>query len=441
MSRSLPTSFATARTAALAAISDVFSQSRDLQSALHYRLQSTPLKKQDVALCTELVYGFFRHFGRIDFILSKFLVRPSRLPPNCLHILRLATYERLFLDRVPDYATRSWAVTLIGKRFTKGLSSLASAYLTFLQNHTDDLTLPDFFRRHTNSLSQFSSAYYSLPSWIVELWFSAYGEEHALRLFAAQLNPALIGLRINPKRSGVAELIHRIVDSPDVQRSGQWGLAGSKEVLRRLFHDMEALLGQGLVSRQSLASQHILHALDIFQCKGLVWDVCAGRGGKTCLILEQSDFPVFASDINFWRLNALRAELRRLGIDDIPVISARADQALPWKECPSCILIDAPCSGLGVLSRRPDLKWKRLPKDLPSLTTLQRAMIRTAATQISSGGRIIYITCTLNPAENENQIADILDDPGLKLRCLNVFDGSRDFALGEFFWGAVLEKK
>lgn len=440
MSRSFPSSFGTARTAALSVISAVLLQARDLQAALHYRLQSIPLKKQDVALCTELVYGFFRHKGRIDFILSKFLAKPLRLPQDCLHILRLATYERLFLDRIPDYATRSWAVTLIGKRFSKGLSSLATAYLTFLQKHRADLQHLEFFQEHTSSLPQFVSVYYSLPPWIVELWFSAYGEEHAIHLAAAQLNPAMTGLRINPKHPGAAELIQRLADAPDAQRSGQWGLAGGKESVRQLFPDMEALLAQGLVSRQSLASQQILHALGIFQCNGLVWDVCAGRGGKTCFILEQSDLSVHASDINFRRLNGLRAELRRLGLDDIPVISARADLALPWKERPSCILIDAPCSGLGVLSRRPDLKWKRLPEDLPSLTSLQGGMLRSAATHLSSGGRIIYITCTLNPAENENQIAAILDNPGLELQCLNIFDGSRDFTLGEFFWGAVLEK-
>ncbi len=441
MSRSAPIFVDTARTAALAVVSTVILQARDLQAALHHRQQSSHLKKQDAALCTELVYGLFRHKGRIDFILSHFLAKPSKLPPDCLHILRLATYERLFLDRIPDYATRSWAVTLIRKRFNKGLSSLASAYLTFLQKHTADLQHPEFFQRHTNSLLQFVSAFYSLPPWIVALWFSAYGEEHAIQLATTQLVPAPTGLRINPKHPHAAEMIRRLANAPDVQRSGQWGVTGRKESLRHMFPDMDALLAQGLLSRQSLASQQVLHALDIFQSNGPVWDVCAGRGGKTCLILEQSDLPVRASDIHFRRLNALRTELRRLGLDDIPVITARADQAFPWKERPSCILIDAPCSGLGVLSRRPDVKWKRLPEDLTSLTTLQQAMLRTAGKHLSSGGRIIYITCTMNPAENEKQIAAVLEDPDRKFRCLNIFDGSRESRLGEFFWGAVLEKR
>jgi 16S rRNA (cytosine967-C5)-methyltransferase len=157
-------------------------------------------------------------------------------------------------------------------------------------------------------------------------------------------------------------------------------------------------------------------------------------------LLERGHTLVRASDRNLSRLSALSTETKRLRLFPIPAVQARADVPLPWKETPRTILLDVPCSGLGVLSRNPDSKWKRRCEDLPGLTKLQERMLLQAAHALPSGGRLVYITCTLNPDENETQMEKLLlSSAGLVLK--KRYSGEDCAGLREFFWGAVIGKK
>lgn len=429
-----------ARLTALTVIGDTLTRGHDLQAALNFRLQNDNLSSSDTALCTELAYGYLRNKGRIEFILSLFLDNPSKLPAYFRLILGLSTYERLFLDRVPTYATQSWTIALVRNKFSNGLASLTRAYLGYVDSHRTELQNRKFYQQHSPSLRQFYASFYSLPSWIVDLWLSAYGEKEFLHFAEAQLVPAQTGVRLNPRHARYDELMKRMEDVKHLQRLDHLGAAGTRELLRVAFPDMDALLAHGRLSRQSLAVQEIFNALQVDESVGPIWDVCAGRGGKTCSLLERTDQAVYASDTHLKRLRALRMELRRLGLNEIPVALARADMELPWKIRPRTILLDAPCSGFGVLARRPDVKWKRTPRDIEALKSLQRNMLRTAAASLPSGGQIVYITCTMNPAENEEQAFPQDDDLLSRFECISLFDGRKDSNLREFFWGAVLAK-
>ena len=168
-----------------------------------------------------------------------------------------------------------------------------------------------------------------------------------------------------------------------------------------------------------------------------VLDACAGRGGKTYLLSELGK-AVWASDINVFRLRQLKAEGKRLGFD-LPVFRAQGQGPWPLKESPRTVLLDAPCSGLGVLSRRPDIKWKRTAADCAGLVKLQREILEAAAGLLPSGGCLAYVTCTLNPEENEGQIARFTRDHP-EFTCLRQTQSDPAEGLGEFFYGAVLRK-
>lgn len=429
-----------ARDAALSVLRDVLRYGMDVQAALDNHLQSVSLSPRDKSLATELTYGYLRHKGRIDFILRSFLTKPDKLPALCFFSLGLATYERLFLDRIPEYASRSWVTRHVRSEWGSSLARVATAYMSTLADHLPDLVKEDFYRQGNCPLEEFLARYHSLPLWIVAMWMRSYGEETAMALCRAQLQPAPLGLRVNASHPGADELTRFLAATPALLRSGVWGIACERDQARRIFPHLDALLSQGRLSRQSLAAQHVLNVLRLDQTQGPIWDVCAGRGGKTCYFLERTSEAVRASDTHWERLRGLRREIRRLGLRDIPVVRARADRSLPWREKPGCIVIDAPCSGLGVLARRPDIKWKRTPRDLPALRTLQHDMLRSAVTALRPSGRLAYITCTLNPRENEQQVDRLLlDHP--ELNVLDLYRGELDFRFGEFFWAALLEKK
>jgi len=429
-----------ARDAALLVLRDVLRYTMDVQAALDNYFRSVSLCSRDKALVAELTYGYLRYKGRIDFVLRTFLAKPDKLPPLCLSALGLATYERLFLDRTPEYATRSWVTRHVRRKWGAALARLATAYMTTVANHLPDLHDEDFYRREARSLEEFLIRYHALPPWIVALWMKSYGEDAAIALCRAQLHPAPLGLRINASHPDAFELVQSLSDNPALFRSGPWGVACERDQAKRIFPHLDVLLLQGRLSRQSLAAQHVLDALGLDHAQGPIWDVCAGRGGKTCYFLERTSEAVRASDTHLARLQGLRQEINRLGLRDIPVVLARADQNLPWREKAGCIVIDAPCSGLGVLARRPDIKWKRTPRDLPALLALQRNMLRSAVTALRPSGRLAYFTCTLNPAENEQQIDACLSDHP-ELRVLKLYRGEQDFRFGEFFWAALLERR
>ncbi len=201
--------------------------------------------------------------------------------------------------------------------------------------------------------------------------------------------------------------------------------------------DLGAALAEGRLSRQSAAAQLVLARLGLDGWPEPVVDACAGRGGKT-LALAEAGKKVFAGDMLAAKLSGLAREACRLGLPPIAAFRASATR-MPLGRAPGTILLDAPCSGLGVLSRRPDAKWRRRPEDLAGLVRLQRAMLEAAYANLAPGGRLVYVTCTTNPAENE-QAVDRLGNRHRDLVLETEVPAAPDAALGEAFYGAVLKK-
>ena len=428
------------RQIALFTLQEVLLRDQDIQSALDVRLRSPGLDPRDASLATELAYGVLRHKGRLEFILSRLLHKPRRLPPACVPAFCMAAYERLFLDRIPEYATRTWLAAHVRKAWGAGIAGVATAFVTRVSGMHQDLHDPTFYRHYTASTEEFVSAYYSLPAWIVALWIASYGLENTELFAGAQLQPSLLGLRINPRHPESSDFLERMPAHESLLQSGTWAVACAREHTGVIFPNLDSDLRRGLVSRQSPAGIRVLDALGMETAPGPVWDVCSGYGGKTCYLLERAETPVRASDVNHRRLKGLIGQTLRLGLRRPAVAVAGASQPLPWREKPGTILVDAPCTGLGVLSRRPDSKWRRKPSDVRMLVQLQHAILRNAALHLQSGARLAYITCTLNPAENEQRIDQLLlEDPGL--RRIRGCDWGYTLGLREFFWAAVVERR
>lgn len=402
---------------------------QDLQAAVDDVLSSVP-PGPDKGLATELAYGYLRMRGRIDFLLSQLLKNPVQTSPIMKRILGVAMYELLFLSRIPDYATLDWAVSLVRDRLDQTMGKVANGVLRNLLRLGLSVRFEDYYQTKTAGHDQFLSAWYSCPRWLASMWLNSYGKERTRAFLQGTISAPPLGVRINRTHAQAETLRENL--QPLKQDSLNWGFA-----LTQWPEFLHEAVAEGAATRQSLAAQKIMDTLGVDHWPSPVLDACAGRGGKTYLLSELGK-NVWASDVNVFRLRQLKAEGARLGFD-IPAFRSQGQGPYPLRQTPRTIFLDVPCSGLGVLSRRPDIKWKRTAADCAGLVKLQREILHAAAALLPPGGCLAYVTCTLNPEENEQQIEGFTrDHPGFA--CLRQSQSDPAEGLGEFFYGAVLRK-
>lgn len=410
-----------ARRVALEALFRCLMNKQDVQAALDTALSSGSMDPRDVGLGTELTYGYLRMKGRLEYVLSRFLQDPGRLSPKMRLAMGVAAYEIIFLDKVPAYASVDWAVEFSKTKPGSRMSGLFNAVLRRVAELGDEAHNPDFYRKDA-SKPEFLKRWYSCPQWLVDMWWRTYGEEKTLQYLEAQLSPPAVGLNLygHPDADEIFTELAGLPEVMDIE-----GMSFALPAGTSFEEEPEPPL-----ARQSFAARQAIEALDPESWTEPIWDACAGRGGKTRILLEKG-LEVFASDPHTGRLSALKEAL-----PEVHTFEANAATATPPRK-PGTILLDLPCSGLGVLSRRPDTKWKRKTKDLDDLAKLQDEILKNAAEQVDPGGKIVIITCTLNPDENEGLIARFLaEHPEASL--VREWTTPANSGLGEFFYGAVL---
>lgn len=448
------------RAAALRALDMVLGGNLPSQAALDTILRDARLPPSDAALCTELVYGVLRQKLWLERALGRFLKRPEKLPAECLLVLTLAAYELAFLDRVPGYATVNWAVSRVRNRFGSGLAGVANASLRAFQREQDTVHQPEprpECRLDEAKAVSCRAISYSLPAWILERWRRAYGPEAAAAYAEASLRRPVAGIRVNLSREDGPALRERLLREHNGIAIGRSGAAFPGG----LPYEVKNLEREGRVSRQSPAVMEALETLEALERpgapRGPVWDACAGRGGKSLALLERGLDIRAASDTSFARLAAMRGELSRLGFasgwcsgatdhpeggkSPKPPMLALADAATPPFAGPfAAIVLDVPCSGLGTLCRRPEIRLRRREADIAAYAAAQDGMLAAAARLLAEGGVIIYLTCTLLPEENEDRAAAFLaGHPDFILESERTTPP--DSPWNEFLYRAVLRRK
>lgn len=409
----------------------------DVQAALDQTLPRLCPDLRDRRLATELTYGYLRLKGRLDYLAGSLLAKPEKTPPFILRVLGLASYEILYLSHVPAHASLSWAVEAVKAKFDQTRANLANAVLRRVLDLGQAPLAEDYYCRDHCAQPVFLSRWYSCPLWLTELWLKDYGPDLALELLAAQVRPPLNGLRLNQAAPGARDLFARLTGLDGCRYASWPALAFDPASPEPNLEQLRELEAKGLASRQSAAVSAMLGTLGLAAWPQPIWDCCCGRGGKTLALLEQGR-EVWASDTNLRRLRGLGQDLERLSLPNIPIF--RADGANPpLSRGPGTILVDAPCTGLGVLSRRPDAKWKRSLADIPVLVKAQQRLLAGCATALPPGGRLVYLTCTANQAENEAQAQWFaVEFPNWRKVAMVPLSGPNK--LGEWFWGAVWAK-
>lgn len=434
---------------------------------------------RDRALASELTYGALRYERRLGCVLGRCVRKPHDLPLPLRRILQAAAYALIFLERVPHHAVLHPAVQLAGKLYGPRLGGLVNAALRAVQRLGDAPREPafydtpeagDFFAdgQQARAGEQGRGAetfgplarFYGLPPALAACLAEEADNrpERAEALFRRSAQRPWQGWRINAARPGAAAL--RAVLCGAGQSGGPHG-DGKKDVAERLCplgdwgfalppgeraeadgRSLRRLEADGLVSAQAAGSQVILEELGLgdWVREGRdIWDACAGQGGKGLALAERGGRLVLCTDTSRLRLARIAGECERLGLP-LP-LSALADARRPplrpgsWR---GGIIADVPCSGLGVLARRPDIRRRPL-EAMQQLTAVQTAILRGLADCLAPGGELAYLTCTLRREENEAQVETLLRDmPGLV--CLGSWKTPWDHPWLEGMFGARLRR-
>ncbi|MDO4292988.1 MAG: 16S rRNA (cytosine(967)-C(5))-methyltransferase RsmB [Eubacteriales bacterium] len=381
---------------------------------------------REKAFFKRLTEGTLERRITLDWVIDAYSKTPvRRMKPLIRNLLRLSVYQILYMDSVPDAAACSEAVRLAKRRGFAGLSGFVNGVLRAVVRGKEALPWPDQKKEPVRALS----VKYSLPEWIIGLWREQYGAERAEQIAAGAVSQRPVTIRLSRRLSKeqqreALEAVRPCVQklSPHPLYEGAWELAGCEGVA--------SLPGfaEGLFYAQDVSSMLAVSAAGI--APGMtVMDLCAAPGGKTALAAElaagaEGSGPgrVLAGDVSERKAALLRENLSRMNCENVSVSVWDASVFMEeYRECADVVLLDVPCSGLGVLGRKKDIRYRLRPEDIDGLTQLQRQMIDACWQYVKPGGVLLYSTCTMDRRENGEMVSYLLEHCPFEAESLDLF--------------------
>jgi 16S rRNA (cytosine967-C5)-methyltransferase len=381
------------RKAAFAALS-ALEHGASWDEALRRAVALAPGTSRDGRFARELASGTVRWRGKLDWVLGRFLDRPlDKLEPDVRVLLRLGLYQILETDKVPDWSAVHETVEQV-KEVNRRAAGFANAVLRAVLRGRDGITFPD---REREPLAYLVAAH-SHPEWMLLRWLERFGLEETEALCAYDNRRPELCLRVNRIRSTREELLERLPGAV----AGRW----SEDAVRcsgPAYGPARQLVQEGLASVQDESGMLVAPLLEPRAGLRLL-DLAAAPGGKACHLGELlgGGGVVAAFDRTARKLERLRENVLRLGLENVLV--AEADARELRTEPADGVLLDAPCSGLGVLSRRPDSRWRKRLEDLPRLQALQLELLAVAARHVRPGGVLVYSVCSFEPEETSDVV-------------------------------------
>ncbi|WP_339831371.1 16S rRNA (cytosine(967)-C(5))-methyltransferase RsmB [Paenibacillus sp. FSL R7-0272] len=374
---------------------------------LNRRLKEADLSSADAGLATELVYGTIARRNTLDYYLERFVAKgTAKLQPWVRSLLRISAYQLIYLDRIPEHAVVSEAVNLAKKLGHQGISGMVNGVLRNMIRNKEQLHVPSHL-----PVAERISLEHSHPLWMVERWIAQYGEETTEAICRANNEPPAVSIRVNTTMTTRDKLMEEMVSSGAVVEASHLSpdgilvRSGGNMALTSWYRD-------GLFSVQDESSMLVAEAVAPEEGQKVL-DCCAAPGGKTAHIAEKmrDRGRIIANDVHAHKRELILDQAERLGLSCIDAVTGDAlDLDKRYAESSfDRILLDAPCSGLGVIRRKPDVKWTKSSSDIEDISSLQRELLDCVAPLLKPGGILVYSTCTIESAENEDMVADFLD--------------------------------
>ena len=373
----------------------------DQQKSLDFSI-SDDLEPRERAQVREYVQNILRKRSYLDFLIDHYAnIDVTEMKTDLKNILRLGIYDMLFMDSTPDYAAINEAVELGKAKMGSKTGDLINAILRNLQRDIEQLPKPQFKDRKKLVATTFSH-----PEWLVSRWSSRFGEREAFQLMQANNTRPSYYVRANTMRTTLTNFELRMKKLGIEFEASDWLPNFYKVDSVQPFIE-KGLLKKGICQVQDIAAGFAPFILDP-QPNEKIYDLCAAPGTKSIMIsdLTEGESDILAVDISGERLEKLAESALNFGAENIKI--RRGDileLSLPLADA---VLLDAPCTGTGVLSKRADLRWRRDEEGLTNAVELQAQLLEEAANMVKRGGRLVYSTCSIEPEENMGQIQQFL---------------------------------
>ncbi|TDM03975.1 16S rRNA (cytosine(967)-C(5))-methyltransferase RsmB [Macrococcus carouselicus] len=387
------------RYVALEILDDVLTEGGYSNLLINDAIKHDKVEEKDRALLTELVYGTLQHKLTLEYYIEPFI--KANVKGWMRRLLMMSVYQAIFLTKIPDHAIINEAVEI-----TKRRGSVTGA-------KTMNAILRNFQRSELRPLSDIKddlkrlSIETSTPLWLVKHWKTHFGLEVTEKICRNLLERPDTSVRVNTTRLSVDDAINRLeADGYQVTQSAVVPeclfIEGPPIVQTRLFKD-------GLVSIQDASSMLVAHIMAP-EPGDEILDTCSAPGGKTCHMAEKLNGTghIDAHDIHEHKLDLIDFNLRKLRLYNVDI--SLHDARAPFEKVYDKVLVDAPCSGLGVAKRKPEIKYEKTAKDIDNLWPLQLDILKNAAAAVKPGGLLIYSTCTIEQMENENVVYSFIKE-------------------------------
>lgn len=393
-----------ARDAAVRIVHKVIREGAYSNIAAKQELDENRLGRLDKALVTEIVNGTLRNLTRIDWVKSQF-AKKNKIEPWIEDIIRCGIYQIIFLDRVPDSAVCNESSELARKHGHEGTVKFVNGVLRNISRNKEKLEYPD----KDKDVCRYLSVFYSHPEWIVEKWIKDYGIQFTEELLKANNEVPPFTIRCNSLKISKKQLMAMLVEE-NIECSD--GIYNPEAIYIRGTSSIEdkTSFKKGYYQVQDESSMLVAHIMNP-RPGDLILDMCSAPGGKTTHIAElmENKGEIVARDIHIHKLKLVEENCKRLGVN---IVRTELYDGMLLDEGSlerfDKVLLDAPCSGLGVMRRKPDLRWKKEPENYRELAKLQRKMLELASKYVKPGGTLIYSTCTINKTENIEVVKDFL---------------------------------
>lgn len=366
------------------------------------------MDQRERAFCTELVYGVIRHLLKLDYILGRLLSRPLKsLKLPVKNVLRIALYQLIYLPEIPERAVIHSAVEQIKKSKYSGLAGLVNGVLRNYIRNQGEIPFPD---PQADRIS-YLALEYSTPEWLIRRWIDQFGKDKTEQIVKAGNERAPFSVRVNRHRAEVSRVRNGLTDLGYQVEPG--AILPEALVLKEspLPIENSAYFKDGQLIVQDESSMLVAHLVDP-QPGETVIDLCAAPGGKSTHLAELMNDRghIYSIDDHPHKINLIQENAERMQLKSIhPCLGDARDFTLPASGLADRVLVDAPCSGTGVLRRRVDAKYRKKPEDIKELAVLQRQILERAVQLVKPGGCLVYSTCTLEREEDEAQVEWLLN--------------------------------
>lgn len=378
------------------------------EGGFSHLLLSQEMKKSNVAsidegLLTEIVYGTMERKLTLDFYLEPFISKPQKVNEWVRMLLRMSLFQMEYLDKVPSYAVINEAVNIAKQKGHRGIASFVNGVLRSIQ------------RKGVPSLSSIKDPVERLaietshPVWLVKRWIASFGFEVTKEMCEKNLEKKPISIRVNTLKTTKQEVLTRLEE--EKIEAVPSSLIDDAIIIHHGNILKTQLLEEGYITIQDVSSMLAAQSLQVSE-EMSVLDACSAPGGKATFLAEQMNNTgtVYAYDLHKNKINLITDQANRLGLSNIviKVQDARKIQHIHEQEFFDRILIDAPCSGLGVIRSKPDIKYNKKKEDLERLQSIQLNILQEVAPLLKKDGKLVYSTCTVDPAENEEVVKQFL---------------------------------